>query len=147
MAVIALLAVTFATMPVPLAINVAFATVCLFAIGRSRVLFEPVGCISCFFGLLIALAALEAWLLGPRKPGDHTLLFMSGCSMIVGLLGAALLRRPDSKVDDRALHRDETELEVERVEHLLRCAHDDGDEIVATKLAEYQRTLKHKAQL
>jgi hypothetical protein len=146
MVVIAVLAVAFATMPMPLAINVAFATICLLAIGRKRLLFEPVGCVSCFLGLLTSVAALEAWVLGPRTPGDHRLLFVFASSMIVGLLGAALLRRPGLTLGERARHRDETEIELERVEHLLRCAQDDGDEIVVSKLTEYQGKLKREAR-
>jgi hypothetical protein len=146
MILIALLAVAFANMPMPLAINVAFATICLLAIGRKRLLFEPIGCVSCFLGLLTSVTAVEAWLLGSRTPGDKTLLLVFAGSMIVGLLGAARLRRPGLTLDKRARHGDETEIELDRVGHLLRCAQDDGDEIVISKLTEYRAKLEREQE-
>ena len=78
MIVIAALAVVFASMPMPLAIDVAFADN-LPRRDRSQsiadstgltLLSEPVGCIFCFFGLLAVGGVLGAWLLRPGTIAD-----------------------------------------------------------------------------
>ena len=148
MAVIAVLAVLFASLPMPLAIDVAFATTCLVAIGRNRLLTEPLGCVLCLLGLLAGPAALVTWLFGPRIAGSDSFLFsVFIVSLIAGALGTSRLRRPNPVARPFASHQNETQTEFELVEHLLRRAHKDGDEVVIAKLTEYRVKLEQRLEL
>jgi hypothetical protein len=140
----------------PVAINVAIATACLVAIGRNRLLAEPLGCVSCFVGLLVGLVALEGWLYRLWKPGVENPwgLFII-VSLMVGGMGAFLLRRPvpiaelfAQKLDatEAELQLVETEAELQLVENLMRQAEDDRDELVISKLTEYRARLAHRLE-
>jgi hypothetical protein len=148
MIVIAVLAVLFASLPMAVAVNVAFAVTCLVAIGRNRLLSEPVGCILCLLGLLTGPAAVVIWLFGPRIAGSDSFLFVViAVSSIAGGLGAARLRRPTRSAKRFAPHQNETQREFELVEDLLKRARKDGDEVVIAKLSEYRVKLKQRLQL
>jgi hypothetical protein len=149
MTVIAALAVAFAIMPMPLAIDVAFATTCLVAIAHNRsrsstaltLLSEPVGCLFCFLGLLAVGGVIGGWLLRPGTIADVDPWFIFLISSMAGLFGAARLRRTKATTEARGPDRDGPEAELKRVEHLLRRAHEDGDEVVISKLTAYRTRL------
>jgi hypothetical protein len=149
MMVIAALAVAFAIMPMPIAINVAFATTCLVAIAHNRsrnstvltLLSEPVGCLFCFLGLLAVGGVIGGWLVRPATITnlDHWVIFFA--SLMAGLFGAARLWRPNATTDASDPNRHGPKAEIKLVEHLLRRAHEDGDELVISKLTEYRTRL------
>jgi hypothetical protein len=154
MAIIAVLAVLFAILPMPLAINVAIATACLVAIGRNRLVAEPLGCVLCFVGLLVGVVALEGWFYSLWKPGGETPwgAFII-VSLLVGGMGAMLLRRSvpiggafAKFFDEAEAELDETEAELKLVENLLRQAEDDRDEVVILKLTAYRARLAQRLE-
>jgi hypothetical protein len=149
MIVIAALAVAFAIMPMPLAINVAFATTCLVAIAHNRsrnstvltLLSEPVGCLFCFLGLLAVGGVIGGWLVRPGTIADFDPWVLFFASLMAGLFGATRLWRPKATMEARDPNRDGPKAELKLVEHLLRRAHEDGDELVISKLTEYRTRL------
>src|SRR5262249_2093231 len=121
MAVIAVLAVFFAILPMSLAIEVALATAGLVAIGRSRLFSQPLGCVFCFLGLLSGLAALEGWIISLwRVGGDMPWGTFAVCSFIIAWLGIAILRQPARSAKSSAPILYETRAEPRLVEGLLR---------------------------
>ena len=145
MLVIALLAVLFASTPMPIAIDVVFATTCLFIIGRDRLFIEPIGCICCFLGLLTGPAAFLAWLLRPSTADtDLQAFFIVNGALIIGGLGAARLRRRQTIVKTLTPTPDETQSELRRVAYLLKRAQKDGDGFVISKLIAYRAKLENE---
>ena len=151
MIVIAALAVAFAIMPMPLAIDVAFATACLVGIAHNRsrtsnvptLLSEPVGCLFVLLGLLAAWR--RYWRMASHVSGtianrDPWVTFFI-CSLIAGLFGATRLRRSKAfrsrKHSPRIVTRLKAELKL--VEHLLRRAHKDGDELSSRNCPNTER--------
>jgi len=148
MAVIAALAVLFAVLPLTLAINVALATAGLVAIGRSRLFIQPLGCVLCFLGLLLGLAALEGWIISLWRVGSAVSWgSFAVCSFILASLGIALLRQPARSAKSSAPIVYETKAELRLVESLLRRANEDGDDVVVMKLTEYRAKLEHELQV
>jgi len=166
--VIAALAVAFAIMPMPVAIVLALCTTCLVALGRNQWpmpdwLSQSKGCLMWFFVLLGGLFGAEVFGSLVRRPvgvrgrvGDGNL-WIAGVMLgafgglmveVFGrFLAAAISRQRDSTAEEFDWKRDKTRAQLKLVEHLLRRAHEDGDEDVTSKLSEYRSRLEHDLQL
>ncbi len=165
MTVIAALAVAFAIMPMPVAIVAAFLTYSLVVLGRGRPL-KPTplsrsfGCLFSFCGLVGGLV-VGSWsdvhLRSSGRVGDSELFWIAGVNarglfggLTARILGRFLGGKLAGDLESTAVRldskRDKTQAQLKLVEHLLRRAHEDGDEEVTSKLAEFRAKLEHELQ-
>jgi hypothetical protein len=157
MAVIAALAVTFAFLPMPVAIFLIFITLLLvlhwLVVARrtqrsSPSLGETIGCLSCFAGFF------GGAILGDSLGADYSGLSF-GVVLCSGFLGASIagivghfvaltLPReplPSPSVSNAKTKREAAQAEIELVERLLVQAAEENDEEIRTKLAAYHAGL------
>jgi hypothetical protein len=158
MMVIAALAVAFAIMPLGVAILMSILITCLILLMRERIQsrrpipkYGPDGCTLSFFGMLVAMVTAPSFYkiaLASGRAGDAGLWALLCCLaaaltgiLIVQYLVAKYAIDPNSTANPLDSKRARTQAELERVDHLLKCALEDDDEIVISKLSEYRARL------